>query len=125
MKPCLGCGDPVEGSRCPGCRPKDSRPSRSHPYLHTARWTGLSKRLRKLSSQCEGCGSTKNLSVDHIIPASEREDLIFNVHNLRVWCMDCQRHRGNRCTDEERQMVEARLAKCITAGRSNSMIPRA
>ncbi|WP_142279230.1 HNH endonuclease [Mycobacterium arosiense] len=115
-RPCLDCGTPTPHSRCDDCKRPDNRGIRSHPFLHTQRWKRLSKRLRAQSPQCEKCGSTTALSVDHIVPASERADLIFVVHNLRVWCMDCQRRRGNHCTGEERQMVEDRIAKYKRAG---------
>jgi 5-methylcytosine-specific restriction endonuclease McrA len=77
--------------------------------LHTTRWAKLSKRLRRMSPFCESCGSTEHLSVDHVIPASERPDLIFEVANLRILCSTCNQKRGNNCTNEERAMVEQRL----------------
>ncbi|ULN33620.1 HNH endonuclease [Mycolicibacterium smegmatis] len=78
----------------------------------------MSKRLRRLSPFCENCGSTTGLSADHIVPASERPDLVYEMANLRVLCMNCNRRRGNNCTPKERAMVEQRMAnkrKRITA----------
>jgi 5-methylcytosine-specific restriction endonuclease McrA len=110
-RPCANCDEVIDnGSYCSACKPKDNRPNRSHLLLHTARWEHLSKRLRKLSPFCENCSNTKHLSVDHIIPVNERPDLIFALPNLRVLCMECNRERGNACTNEERAMVEQRMA---------------
>lgn len=109
MKPCLICGELVgSGSRCPDCRPK--RPGvRSHPYLHTSRWTRTSARIRSVGF-CEHCGATEELQAGHIIPASERPDLIFVTENLRCECGTCNRRRSNTCTDDERQMVHEAIA---------------
>jgi 5-methylcytosine-specific restriction endonuclease McrA len=108
-RPCISCGDLIgSGSRCKDCRPK-STGVRSHPYLHTARWEKLSKRLRKASPFCEHCGATESLQLGHIIPASEREDLIYAIENLRVECGTHNRMRSDSCTDDEREMVEARI----------------
>ncbi|WP_124712697.1 HNH endonuclease signature motif containing protein [Mycolicibacterium nivoides] len=108
-RPCIGCGEPIDnGTYCPSCRPTQTG-NRSHPLLHTARWERLSKRLRKFSPFCENCGSTEQLSVDHIIPVTQRPDLIFELANLRVLCMRCNRQRGSTCTNEERAMVEQRM----------------
>jgi 5-methylcytosine-specific restriction endonuclease McrA len=112
LRPCLGCGEPTTGSRCPDCAiPRPSRLSTAHPKLRTHRWQRLSERLRRRSPFCEICGSTDRLSVDHVIPASERPDLIFAIENLRVLCLHHNQSRGNRCTDEERQQVLDTLAK--------------
>src|SRR5690242_10354557 len=112
-RPCIDCGDVIDsGTRCSVCRPKETRKGdRSHPHLHTARWQKLSKKLRKASPLCEHCGETEDLQCGHIIPASERADLIFCIENLRIECGQCNRSRGKSCTSEERQMVESRLAK--------------
>jgi 5-methylcytosine-specific restriction endonuclease McrA len=112
-RPCLLCGAPIpSGSRCPDCRiARPSKPPTAHPLLRTYRWDQLSKRLRNRSPFCEICDSTDRLSVDHVIPASERPDLIFAIENLRVLCLHHNQSRGNRCTEEERQRVLDALAK--------------
>jgi 5-methylcytosine-specific restriction endonuclease McrA len=112
-KLCL-CGEDAEPgrSRCADCRlPRTPRPSTAHPALRTARWTRLSRSLRKASPFCELCGSTEQLQVDHIIPASEDETLIFDRCNLRVICGWHNRSRSNNCTDDERAAVHAAIAR--------------
>jgi 5-methylcytosine-specific restriction endonuclease McrA len=112
VRPCLGCGELVDtGSRCPDCRlPRPSRPSTAHPALRTARWTNLSKQLRKRSPFCEECGSTQNLCVDHIIAVSEDESLIFDKANLRVLCRLHNQRKKDNVTDAERQRVHDAIA---------------
>lgn len=111
QRPCIQCGTLVDppASRCKLHKIK-STGIRSHPYLHTARWEKLSKKLRKHSPFCESCNATTHLSVDHVIPVSERPDLVFVVENCRVLCATCNGRRGNRCTDDERTRVETAIA---------------
>lgn len=112
MKPCLSCGEPSPKSRCPDCR-KDVIRERKDSGQRTAaggRWKRLSIRLRKLQGWCDHCGTTENLTVDHIIPVSERPDLEFVVENCRILCRSANAARGNRVTAEERAEVEARIS---------------
>jgi 5-methylcytosine-specific restriction endonuclease McrA len=115
LKPCLGCGEPTNGSRCADCQlprtqPAD-RPSATQRG-YDSRWQALSKRLRKRSPFCEwpGCGSTTNLTVDHIIPLSEDPALRLEPLNCRVLCRTHNTQRHNRCTDDERRMVREAIA---------------
>ena len=112
LRPCLGCGDPTTGSRCPDCAiPRPSRPSTPpHPKLRTAQWERLSKRLRKLTPFCELCEVTENLTVDHVIPLSQDDALAYVIENLRVLCRSCNSRRAATCTDEERQRVHDAIA---------------
>ncbi len=107
------CGDDALPGRhrCASCAtPRERTPAKpTNPHLHTARWTRLSKRLRKQSPFCELCGSGTDLVVDHVIPLSERPDLAFEVANLRVLCRTDNASRQATCTDDERAMVLARI----------------
>jgi hypothetical protein len=58
-----------------------------------------------MSSFCEMCSATDRLSVDHVIPVSERPDLAYEILNTRVLCLSCNGRRGNNCTDAEREAV--------------------
>lgn len=112
QKPCISCGELIaSGSRCPGCRlPTASRPKASatrRGYDH--RWANLSKRLRKQSPFCQTCGSTTNLTVDHIIPLSESPDLRLEPLNCQVLCRTCNSRRNNRCANDERQAVHTAI----------------
>ena len=109
-KPCLACGEPTEGSRCPDCRPPGAA-DRTHPALKTARWQRISRRLRKASPFCQACGATTNLHVDHIIPLGEDDSLAYELLNLRVLCRDCNLGRRRNTTDDERQAVHAAIRR--------------
>ena len=62
-----------------------------------------------MSPFCEWCEATEQLSVDHVIPVSERPDLAYKVENCRVLCLSCNGKRANNCTDDERATVLKRL----------------
>ena len=112
-KLCLCGEDALPGKyHCADCKPERTNRSSapSHPYLATHRWKSLSLRLRKASPFCELCGSTTNLCVDHIIPASEDPSLIFVKENLRVLCRLCNTRKKDSCTDAERQRVLEAIA---------------
>ncbi|WP_448470342.1 HNH endonuclease [Mycolicibacterium sp. XJ870] len=107
QRPCLGCSRLIpSGSRCTDCRPKrPATPGRKGRTATDWRWRKLSQRLRRLSPFCERCSRTTDLTVDHIIPPTERPDLTYTELNLRVWCRSCNGSRGDRVTDTERQQV--------------------
>lgn len=91
--PCLVCGRLVpvgSGGRCSQHRPQQ-RQMRS-----TARWTKLSRKVRAIG-YCEVCGRPappSELECDHIVPASQRPDLVYYEPNLRAICKDCHRQRA-------------------------------
>ena len=63
---------------------------------------------------CEWCEATEQLSVDHVIPVSERPDLAYKVENCRVLCLSCNGKRANQYTDDERGTVLKRLRDSTT-----------
>lgn len=109
QRPCLGCSQLIaSGSRCKECRPTNARYEHGKQGRTASdwRWRKLSQKLRRLSPFCEvpGCASN-DLTVDHVIPPTERPDLTYDELNLRVWCRRHNGSRGNRVTDQERQQV--------------------
>lgn len=109
-KPCITCGEPTAGTRCPEHRLKDTRTDRTHvAWKNGTAWKNLSKRLRRLSPFCEWCGDTEALSVDHILPESDYPELAYASENCRVLCKPCNGRRGNRYTAAEADHVIARL----------------
>ena len=111
QRPCIKCSDLIDnGSYCAECRPKPTRNSRSsHPSLHTARWTRLSKKLRTQSPQCELCGSTDRLHLDHLVSPWDKPEWAFETANTRVACGACNTSRGRDTTDELVALVQARI----------------
>lgn len=109
-RPCVDCGDVIAtGTRCDECRtiatPGKFR-DRTHAHWNTARWKRLSKRLRRMQPWCSTCGSTNDLTVDHIVPIALRPDLTYTLSNLDVLCRSCNgrkdaatRTRGSNPSD--------------------------
>lgn len=108
LKPCIACGEPTAGSRCPEHQLADTRPQ-GHVHTNPARWKNLSKRLRKNSPFCETCGAVEQLQLDHVIPYSVSPELGYAEENLRVWCKTCNGRRRNRYTLDEATLVLTRL----------------
>ncbi|WP_375372667.1 MULTISPECIES: HNH endonuclease [unclassified Mycolicibacterium] len=106
-RPCLGCGELTQNSRCNNCKPKKvNKPS----IRDTARWKRLSTRIRKDSPFCEQCSTTTDLTVDHIISLAEDPALAYEPLNLRVLCRYHNGLRQDQCTDAERAAVHAAIA---------------
>ncbi|RUP30707.1 MAG: HNH endonuclease [Mycolicibacterium sp.] len=74
------------------------------------RWRKLSQSIRREVKFCEvpRCPDT-DLTVDHIIPIDEAPDLIYARENLRVMCRTHNGQRQDKCTDAEREQVQARI----------------
>ena len=97
-RPCAGCGRIVRDSRCLECkrlldRQRPTRTQRGYDYS----WMKLSRKLREIQPFCSirGCTS-KDLTVDHIIPLAEAPHLRLEVTNLRVLCRSHNSQKGNR-----------------------------
>jgi 5-methylcytosine-specific restriction endonuclease McrA len=58
--------------------------------------------LRRDNHKCQYCGSTVNLTVDHIIPKSKGGEDIWE--NLVTACIKCNNKKGDR-TPEDAKMV--------------------
>jgi 5-methylcytosine-specific restriction endonuclease McrA len=84
---------------------------KGHVHLNPARWKALSKRARRMQPWCLDCGTTEDLTTDHVIPVSEAPELAYKPANIAVRCRPCNSRRGDRCTDTERAEVETRLTR--------------
>src|SRR4051812_4193969 len=80
MRPCLDCGELTNvGPRCADCRPvADRRYARTTKATFRERgydtaWTKLSERARRLQPWCSVCGSTDDLTADHLPSAWQRK----------------------------------------------------
>lgn len=100
-RPCLKCKAITRSTYCDQCQSlvnkikEGKRPSRSQRG-YDARWTKLSKQLREIHPWCKECGSTKDLTVDHIIPLSDlHPSLRYEISNLQVLCRRCNSSKGN------------------------------
>jgi 5-methylcytosine-specific restriction endonuclease McrA len=71
LKPCIECGRRSEGTRCPEHeRQHQRRKNNDARYRRTYAWQQLSRATRAATPQCVRCGSTADLTADHVIPRS-------------------------------------------------------
>ena len=54
--------------------------------------------------KCQYCGSTRNLTIDHIFPASKGGDNSWE--NLVVACMPCNTRKGDKLLEETNLILE-------------------
>lgn len=84
---CIVCGDVTARTRCPlhdRDRGKASAGRRGYDY----RWQRLSERARRLQPWCSDCGTSDDLTADHLHwPARGLED-------VEVVCRSCNSKRG-------------------------------
>lgn len=102
LSPCLSCGQPADGSRCPehALEAKGSTTARGYD----AAWHRLSKRARRLQPWCIDCGTTENLQADHSPQAWQRkaEGKPIRLQDIAIRCRPCNiaagAARGNAVT---------------------------
>lgn len=88
LKPCVDCGEPSDGPRCPDHR-RAVLPAKSPRALgYDAAWDRLSRRARKLQPFCLWCGTTEDLTTDHTPEAWQRKEagLPIRLQDVRVLC---------------------------------------
>lgn len=95
LSPCLSCGQPANGSRCPEhtLDAKGSTTDRGYD----SQWDRLSKRARRLQPFCTDCGSTEDLQLDHLPSAWDRKAKRLSIRlgiDAQVVCGPCNRARG-------------------------------
>jgi hypothetical protein len=94
MSPCLECGSPTNGSRCPEhtTAAKGTREARGYD----AAWRRLSKRARRLQPFCLDCGSTEGLECDHTPEAWNRYEAgkPIRLQDITIRCGPCNRAAG-------------------------------
>lgn len=89
LKPCILCGEPSPRSRCPDHQNHKSSAGRHAVHLNNTRWKKLSRKLRRMQPFCSTCGAREDLTVDHIVPLTERPDLAYDLDNLDILCRSC------------------------------------
>jgi len=104
LRPCLGCGTPVEttkknaGARCDSCSEEHGRQfpkARGESHKESSARRGYDYRWRRLSAQarrehpfCMDCGTHEDLTADHLRwPARTLAD-------VEVVCRSCNSRRG-------------------------------
>ncbi|MCH5641431.1 hypothetical protein [Gordonia sp. ABSL49_1] len=94
-KPCIVCGTPAFGTRCPDHRLPDHQPPASARGYDTA-WRKLSARARRLQPFCSDCGAVDDLQADHSPEAWQRKAAgkTIRLQDIDVVCGPCNRTRG-------------------------------
>jgi hypothetical protein len=96
LQPCLVCGEPSQGSRCPEHTARDQRTNHRRDTKKAA-WIKLSERARKLQPFCSICGSRTNLQADHSPRAWARQLLRkpVRIWDITVLCGRCNSRAGS------------------------------
>lgn len=109
-RPCLGCGELTNTSRCESCKkPKQNKTSfRERGY--DAKWDRLSAQARKQQPWCTYCGHTHDLTGDHRVPVTARPDWMHEPFNLVVACRRCNSSKRASHTQQDIDEIEALIA---------------
>ncbi len=99
LKVCIECGDLADGTRCPTChaeatKRQNERRASTGTLGAPWDWRGKSRAVRRVQPQCAACGSTVDLTVDHIQPRSLGGT--DSIENLRTLCRSCNARKGTR-----------------------------
>ena len=135
LKVCAGCVQPfpVEEihrgkGRCSTCakvkqRERDQRRGTASQRGYGAAWRRLRDSVIAAHPYCSapGCGSTDNLSVDHIIPRSEGGT--DDRSNLRVLCMEHNRSRPRHNAPQPRPRFSRKTLTGVESARGNDDAP--
>lgn len=95
LRPCLDCGEPSQGSRCPehaGLERKATARERGYDARHDA----LSRRARRLQPFCTDCGTAEDLQLHHLPIAWERKAAgkVIRLVDVVVLCGEHNRDAG-------------------------------
>jgi len=98
-KVCIDCGDLTTGTRCQPCQAtRDQRVNQRRAEMGTLgapwSWRATSRAVRRRQPACTVCGTTQDLTVDHIEPrtAGGSDDLA----NLTTLCRRHNSAKGGR-----------------------------
>jgi 5-methylcytosine-specific restriction enzyme A len=103
LRPCLDCGTPTRGTRCPPCsavraRARDVIRGNRHQRGYDSTWTRTAARTIASARQCVDCGTAGSrdnpLSADHVIPKAQGGT--DDPSNLAVRCRRCNSAKGAR-----------------------------
>lgn len=102
LTPCLTCGAPARGPRCP-THDRDRQPKRAQ-YLRihqSPAWRRLSKATIQAQPWCTYCGSTDDLTADLVVPLELGGSI--DETNVVTACRPCNSKRGAQLTNARRQ----------------------
>lgn len=93
-RPCAQCGTVVRNSHlCINCKRKREaqRPARQIRG-YDSQWQQLSRYARAAQPWCSRCGSSKDLTADHIVPLASGGS--STLSNIQVLCRKCNSSKG-------------------------------
>jgi 5-methylcytosine-specific restriction endonuclease McrA len=92
-RPCSGCGILVRSSRCNACvRIQGARNPRRRHNKYDYEWQKMSKLARQIQPYCTKCGSTKDLTADHILSIAQGG--LNTLDNISILCRKCNSSKG-------------------------------
>lgn len=96
MRPCLTCGTPARGTRCPPCQRSHDTHRRPSPNQrgYDAEYRKARRIILATGPACAICGTAPATTADHIVPVSRGGT--NELTNLRPACHPCNSARGNR-----------------------------
>lgn len=124
MQPCVECGELSEKNRCSRHKRKHSpKTTRSHAAdFNRSKWRRLSQKLRKASPFCEVCGTSDDLTVDHIVRVVDRPEWTYEPDNCRILC---RYHNGVIARTPATAEVENEIGKKIAESKARRLRRRA
>ncbi|WP_162141426.1 HNH endonuclease [Smaragdicoccus niigatensis] len=96
LKACIGCGEPSEHTRCPDCAHHadvHKKQRRAHTGFDTRQWREIAQRAIREQPYCTVCGTTEDLTADHIIPRAILGAAANDPTNVQVLC---RRHNSSK-----------------------------
>ena len=94
-RPCVDCSVVVRATRCLECsRKKERSRVRREQRGYDSAWRALSKTMRAAQPWCSKCRSTRDLTLDHIIPLARGGT--NDPGNAQVLCRRCN---SSKATD--------------------------
>ena len=94
---CLDCGTRTRGSRCDTCTRRRDH-ARNHSPAQQARLSvGRAQRERVYQRdryRCLDCGTTHDLTLDHILPLAEQIKRHYRDEELTTRCRQCNARKG-------------------------------
>jgi hypothetical protein len=108
-RPCLACGRATKGELGGGVPGPDGRPvlakgrggsycaehqpKRQRTSQYNYAWRKASLAARKRQPWCTFCGSTADLTADHVVPLGRGGELVPEASWIRVLCRSCNSAR--------------------------------
>ena len=93
---CLDCRRLVQGGGlCPECLARRRGKTAERGYDH--QWKRFARQVIRMSPRCARCGSTRDLTVDHIDPATRGKSRL-TLNDVQVLCKPCNSRKGGTST---------------------------